>query len=91
MNTNTMELNAAELNTNEMETAAGGLSLSTLWTAINMMWDIHNCENDAHDYEWKGELDSEVYSRFFYCYRYKIVQCTRCGKKKLSDNIQIIN
>lgn len=84
MNTNTIELNR-----NEMETVAGG-GISEFLTAVKMAWDIHNCENNNHDYEWQGELEEEVHFNFPVYWRNKILVCTKCGRKKVTNLYEIV-
>ena len=78
-----MDTSTIELNRNEMETAAGS-SISEIFQAMSMMWDIHNCENGSHHWEWQGELDSKVNRYWPYLTRNKIFVCTKCGKKQVS-------
>ncbi len=54
MNTEKMEISG-----NEMETAAGG-GVSEFFQAMKMAWDVHNCENNSHDFVWKGELEKPI-------------------------------
>ena len=78
-----------ELDLNEMETAAGG-GISELIQAIGMAWDIHNCETNNHCYEWQGELVPEVHYNSPYYWQNKILVCTKCGKKMVSTDYQIV-
>lgn len=84
-----MNTSNTELNMNEMETATGG-GVSEYFQAMMMAWDIHNCENNNHSFEWQGELDPETHFNVPYYYRYKILVCTKCGKKKLTNDYKIV-
>ncbi len=78
-----------ELNKNEMELTVGG-GISDLFRAMRMAWDIHNCEHNDHNYEWQGELEEELHYDFPVYWRNKILVCTKCGKKKVSNLYQIV-
>ena len=78
-----------ELNKNELETAAGG-GIPEFFQAMKMAWDIHSCENNNHDYEWQGELENEVHFNFPYYWQNKILVCTKCGKKKVTNVYKIV-
>ncbi len=84
MNTNTMELNV-----NEMEQVNGG-GISEIFQAIGMMWDIHNCENGHHEWIWLGELEDKVEYYWPCKIRYKIFECTKCGKKQHQTDDHVI-
>ena len=78
-----------ELNPKEMESASGG-GISEVFQAIGMAWDIYNCEHDNHSYEWKGELENVTHFTSPYYWQNRILVCTKCGKKKVSDYREIV-
>ena len=85
-----MKANTMELNLNEMEQANGGTSISEYWQAICMMWDIHNCESGSHEWKWLGELEDKVEYYWPYKIRYKVFECTKCGKKQHQTDDHVI-
>ena len=72
-----------------METITGG-GISELFQAMKFAWDIHNCETNHHDYEWKGELENQVHYNSPYYWRNKILVCSKCGKKMVSTDYEIV-
>ena len=79
----------AELSPEEMADVSGG-GILDFFHAMLMAWDIHNCENNNHDFVWQGEVESEVHFNVPYYYQYKILVCTKCGKKKVTNDYKIV-
>ena len=89
MNTNTIELKKEE-----METVVGGDIISSIKEyvqAMEMAWDIHNCETNDHCYEWQGEVENEVHFNMPFYWKNKILVCTKCGKKKVTTDYVIVD